>query len=650
MEEELDLRPYIEAIFNWWREIGLVVILFILAAAIYVVRQTDVYEATVLIATTRGGTEVNLAAQFEDVQEALDRNSWSQRLTTFANQVKNPAIAQELLDTHPDLFTPNDPEKSLPPPSNILNMVKGEVLDNSDTILITVISQEPDIVATVANFWGAAFVTRVNETYKESEQSLTIIDQQVKEAHQKYQDINNEYLEFIGNKNLVDELQRQKEEKELIIQYLSAQKQTIRETLVTMYYNADIQSRVFFFNKSQDLKRQILNQWFEAEQNNQLQIIKKDRDYRNQIFDRLIELEIDSKMLVLNQQANEFFQDFEQIYNKKDRYEDFLTQSQIMLNALEISADSNVVSNDLALQILKTQLFALSPELPANIELQFSSLERASSIDQQKADLQAIISVLEEQITLLDQEIEQQSQALRAGNDYQYLDDLNSILIDDTTALSTTIEARLLYSDTENSLSQLERQILNRYADLYQVGSLAQNTTHLHQQTPLYQQIEVVYKELIDLETSSSLINLSPDETDLGQAGRQILEQWTSEDDPLNQYIKNLETEIRSLQQEIRRINNQGTFLKNEFDLAWETYTSLVSRQQELIINADSASDQVRFAVPAVTPTNPRDSNARLILAVASILGLGLSIFSVFILEYLSIQPLFSRKMSQKSS
>ena len=650
MEEELDLRPYIKAVFKWWREIGLVVILFILAANVYVARQTDVYEATVLIATTRGRTEVNLAVQFEDVQEALDRNSWSRRLTTFANQVKNPAIARELLDTHPDLFTSNNPEQPMPTPDNILGMVKGKVLENSDAILITVTSKDPNIAATVANFWGEAFVTRVNETYKESEQSLTIIDQQVKKAHQKYQDINNKYLEFIGNKNSVDELQRKKEEKELIIQYLSTQKQILRETLVSTYYNADIENRVLFFNKSQALKRQILNQWFEAEQNNQLQIITKDRDYRNQIFDRLIELEVDSKMLILNQQAEEFFQDFEQIYNKKDRYEDFLTQSQIMLNALEISADSNAVSNDFALQILKTQLFALSPELPANIELQFSSLEGASSIDQQKADLQAIISVLEEQITLLDQEIEQQSQALRAGNDYQYLDDLNSILIDDTATLSTTIEARLLYSDTENALSQLERQILSRYADLYQVGSLAQNTTHLHRQTPLYQQIEVVYEELIDPETHSNMINLSPDETGLGQAGRQILEQWTSEDGSLNQYIKDLETEIRSLQQEIGRINNQGTFLKNEFDLAWETYTSLVSRQQELIINADSASTQVRFAVPAAKPTRPSTSNDSLVLAVAAILGFGLSIFSVFILEYLSIQPLFSRKMSQKSS
>jgi len=112
-----------------------------------------------------------------------------------------------------------------------------------------------------------------------------------------------------------------------------------------------------------------------------------------------------------------------------------------------------------------------------------------------------------------------------------------------------------------------------------------------------------------------------------------------AEDSAMQAHVEALTEELSTLQSQLEAQQAQETQLTEARDVAWTTYKSLSNKQRELKVQASVAASEARLAFEAVPPAKPTAPNKKLNTAVAGALGLMLSVFGAFILEYLVPTP-----------
>jgi uncharacterized protein involved in exopolysaccharide biosynthesis len=107
--------------------------------------------------------------------------------------------------------------------------------------------------------------------------------------------------------------------------------------------------------------------------------------------------------------------------------------------------------------------------------------------------------------------------------------------------------------------------------------------------------------------------------------------------EPFSQEIAQLEDDVRALQAEVSRLNGLKADLLRERELALQTYTNLLSKEQELEIATASEGSEVRFASLALPPSKPispkKSMNAAIGLAIGAVLG----VFGAFLFDYVGM-------------
>jgi uncharacterized protein involved in exopolysaccharide biosynthesis len=152
VEEEIDLRPYVEAIIrHWYWIVGAALIGAIIG---FVVSSflPPTYEATALVAVIGARERLQFDARFQETTE-------NQPLRAFPQLAESDQVLQRLLVENliEDVETV----------AAIRGAVTAEVGDDLSIVQLTARSTEPALAADLANAWAAVFVEWANQIYGE---------------------------------------------------------------------------------------------------------------------------------------------------------------------------------------------------------------------------------------------------------------------------------------------------------------------------------------------------------------------------------------------------------------------------------------------------------------------------------------------------
>ena len=402
MEEEIDLRIYIDILLKWWWLIALGALVVGSIAFVYTASQTPVYEATAGVVSLRSRVEISLGSGFESISEsdfslpaqaanvALDR--YQRRLNTLIGMVRNGSIARQVAGELQGILDEEDAN-----PARLVDYVEGRLLSvdrsgDSDTIQIVVTHPNPLIAAEIANAWARAFEVHVNAIYGEASYSpFADIGAQVVTAKSEYDQAQVAWVAFLNAEDRISELQRQVAEDEAVIEKLRLG----RQDSVAAVADAQV-----------DVQRRLLNTSVVAE--------------------------VDANLKVFENQRDELVRTFDRDYSRMRRYTDLLLDANLMRAQLLTGESSG---NDALVWLsFKSKVFSTVDGLPFDrLDITTPSLETLLSATDpvtQVADLNALIVAMEGEVRRLETSLQAQVEALAARESYQFLDALTVASLD----------------------------------------------------------------------------------------------------------------------------------------------------------------------------------------------------------------------------
>ncbi|MGC9396965.1 MAG: GumC family protein [Anaerolineae bacterium] len=537
MEEEIDLRIYIDILLKWWWLIALGAIVVGAGAYVYTASQTPVYQATAGVVSLRSRVEISLGSGFESVSEddfslgpqassvVLDRNQ--RRLNTLTGMVRNGSIARQVAGELREILDEEDAD-----PARLLEYVEGRVLSlngggDSDTIQIVVTHPNPLIAAEIANAWARAFEVHVNAIYGEAAYSpFADIGGQVATAKAEYDQAQTAWVAFLNTEDRIAELQRQVAEDEAVIEKLRSG----RQDSVAAVTDAQV-------------------------------------SVQRRLLDTSVVAEVDANLKVFEKQRDELVRTFDRDYARMRHLNDLLLDANLMRT--QLLAGESTGNDALVWLSFKAKVFSTVDALPFDtLDITAPSLETLLSATDpvtQVADLDALIVAMEGEVRRLETSLQAQAQALATRESYQFLDALTVEALDMEAAPSG--EALAQFTGWQGLLP---------YADVLKA--------------------------------------------------------------PLDQEIVTLENHVREVQSEIVALQGRKDELQKNRDLAWDAYTNLLSKEQEIRIATTSAGSDVRFASPAVPPREPVSSGKLTNTAIGLAVGLMGGVFGAFLFSYIGLE------------
>lgn len=180
MEEEIDLRPYIQALLEKWYWIVGVAVVAAVAALIVTSVLPPVYEAEVAVAVVRTRTDITFDSRIVTEDEAFARDLNARRSALVALVTSTDIIEAVLAEVGHQLLSENRRVAAL----------RDKVTANSDgdLIRIRVRHSDPQVAAALANSWGRQYEQHVNQLFGGGRgDSLPTIALQVQEARIRYE-------------------------------------------------------------------------------------------------------------------------------------------------------------------------------------------------------------------------------------------------------------------------------------------------------------------------------------------------------------------------------------------------------------------------------------------------------------------------------
>ncbi|HYN86981.1 MAG TPA: Wzz/FepE/Etk N-terminal domain-containing protein, partial [Ardenticatenaceae bacterium] len=648
IEQELDLRQYIDVVVRRWRLIVTIAVLAALVAGIRSWNAPTSYRAVATVAIIKSKPEIVLDENFKTLTEenlgTATRGTTEARKSALVGLVRNVAIAQRVLERLDPQFAPASGR-----PTSLMGKVSGQLVEDADLIEISVSDPNPERAAAIANAWAIEYEQYVNTLYSGAPTEYSAaVSEEVERAQLQHQESQEAVEGFIVD-NQIDELTRQIAEKRSIIEALQrgrsvavsaviSEQLNTQTQIINAYYRSESENRLFAFQKEQEAKRSLLSAYIDAEIQNRLAAFNRDRNIRHNIFSRLVQAELDGTMTVMNEQINERTTALANAYARRASLNRSLEQARLLRAQLEQGGDAAAQTSSLAVLLLKSQLFTSSADgLPANLQLQMSE-QTSPTAASLTADLNAVISTLEQRLAELDTEIEQLSQELLGGSGYEFLAGLSPDAL--TVSTTETVTA------TEGASGLLSTYITERYYDLYELGGMAQDAQTLDTNTPLFAQIQELYPELFAVDPLMELSASIPVENplfnaasaraeDLLQGLEAVTDDVTAPPRPLQETILQLQQEIRELSVRVDREESRRQQLIQRRELTWETYTTLSRKQEELQIATAVTGSEVRLAAPAFAPSAPVATGQNSV-PIAAAAGLLLGIVLAFALHYLA--------------
>ena len=450
--DEIDLTHYVAILFAWWREILIITIgIAVVAGAaglLYNQSQTNQYQATATAVIARVFSDVTFDERFQtlsdsDASSADLTNTWRASLLGLT---KSGSVAQAVIDDLGDLLGENEQNAAV-----LLESVDANLVSSSDgktqsnLIRIAATADDPDKAAAIANMWVSHYIDEVNRVYgRVPDEVIAAVSTELESAGTVYQDAQLTLETFIAG-NQMASLTRQIEEKQVLLDSL------------------------------QDGKEAALNA-----------VVSQDQTARLRVFQGLTDAQNNAAFAVLDEQVKQQLQSISQAYDARMQTLRLLDQARTVETQLQ--EGGNAASNELAIQLLKTEAFASMvssqteftpltvtggeitglgspalPVLPGNLQFNIEAQPTVTTTEQ-LTDVQALIAALEKRIVSQDAQIEGISLALLNGEGINYLDQIDS---ENLTIAS---------SDLTSVDQPFSEAIIRSYENLFGIGELVQRS------------------------------------------------------------------------------------------------------------------------------------------------------------------------------
>lgn len=550
-DDEIDLRKYLDILIAWWKEILLIGALAAAAtgAGVYLLRLATPpqYTARADIVMARLVSEIALDQRVNISGDNQGTNAASRR-AALVELVRSGIIAQAVSQELDGLLTDEELASSV-----LLESVEAETFmasdgrTPSDLIRITVTADDPQKAATIANAWAKHYIRQANAVFGQVPQEIIESVQAELDGAAAARQTALTALQTYTATSPIDTLQRQINEKVLLRDNLQMGRDTVLETIAVQDYTA-----------------------------------------RAGLFTELTNAKSQGTLAVVTEQSLARSSELNRLLTDRNTAEKYLAQARALQEQIRAGGDAAAASNRLALQILKILVFAgISPEsliITTEADAPLSAAE-------QEADVQALITALEQHIAELDADIARASQAMIAGEGFQSLDQV--------AAGSEILPA----ADSSGAQTELEAAIARSYADLFAMGEMAQ------------------------------LSQL----TGAAQAA-----------DPFAGLMEELDRSIQTLRAELVAEEAHLQLLVQQRDLTWDAFSALSSKAAELGIERSSSNSEVRLGSPAIPPSKPVSGlSLTVVPLIAGALGLMLGVFVAFLAHYLGHAPFLRRRSAQ---
>jgi uncharacterized protein involved in exopolysaccharide biosynthesis len=214
MEEEIDLRQYVEVLLKYKFWIAGLAVLAAAAAFVMASRRPAVYKAEASLAMLRVRSEMTLEPKFRTLSEnaVAPRTNIQSLRDTLVALVKSPSVAatvSEQLD-----------ERLSEVAGSIRELqAKVTVGNEGDLITIQARDQDPQLAADIANAWAQQAEIYVNSIYGQPSQPVQELQVQFQDVQDKYMAAQGDLEVFLAG-NQVPELEREvKHHQDLIASY-----------------------------------------------------------------------------------------------------------------------------------------------------------------------------------------------------------------------------------------------------------------------------------------------------------------------------------------------------------------------------------------------------------------------------------------------
>lgn len=184
----------------------------------------------------------------------------------------------------------------------------------------------------------------------------------------------------------------------------------------------------------------------------------------------------------------------------------------------------------------------------------------------------------------------------------------------------------------EEQLSDLENLIAMMEADIAVQESIIEAYESALAQNQSYEFLQTLTADHLDMSDSQS-------EQALGRTAdwKGLLTYSDILETSFTQEIDQLEQEVRLLRAEVVRLQDLKEERQRERNLAWQTYSNLLSKQQELDIAKATGSTEVRFTSTAVPPRSPVGPGGVMNMAIGLAIGLMMGVFGAFLFDYIGV-------------
>jgi hypothetical protein len=322
-------------------------------------------------------------------------------------------------------------------------------------------------------------------------------------------------------------------------------------------------------------------------------MVSNEYNARLELYDTLTRAPIAHASALIAAQSEGNVKALEALYNLRSSATAQLNQARIMEASLLSGGESAAKSNVAALHLLKIATFSALQNTqlyPASLSIGSSTQVVPMTLEEQLTDVQALVSVLEEYVARLDEDIAQVAQSEMVGAELNRVGGLETGVDSTGAAEEKSPDAR----------------VADAYTNLFAPGGVLE-------QPP------------IDLSATVS--------------------------DAHEELMTTLEAEIRALEAAITAENAKERELSHRRDLAWTTYETVGNKLQELNLLRSSANTEVRMGNAAMVPLapQPQDSPFQVIAAI-TLAGFFLAVILVLLVDSLGVQPFFSRRFERRTA
>jgi uncharacterized protein involved in exopolysaccharide biosynthesis len=195
-EEEIDLRPYIQALIEkWYWIVGVAVVAAVIAFGVTSLVPPS-FETETAVAIVRSRTDITFDPRIVTEDEAFARDQNARRAALVA-LVTSTDVIEAVLAEVGDQLSPEQQRVTA-----LRNMVNAS--SDGDLIRIQVRHGQPELAAALANSWGRHYERHVNQLFGGGRgEGLAMIAVQVQEARTRYEAAQTDLETFTRTNRLV---------------------------------------------------------------------------------------------------------------------------------------------------------------------------------------------------------------------------------------------------------------------------------------------------------------------------------------------------------------------------------------------------------------------------------------------------------------